>query len=29
VNEAMWVVATQRVPELIAALRKVLPDETV
>jgi uncharacterized protein with HEPN domain len=27
VNEAMWVVATRRVPELIAALRKVLPDE--
>lgn len=27
VNEAMWVVATRRVPELIAVLRKVLPDE--
>jgi uncharacterized protein with HEPN domain len=27
VNEAMWVVATRRVPELIVALKKILPDQ--
>jgi len=26
-HEAIWAIATRRVPELIAALRKILPDD--